>query len=251
MSEVLKPGERLDDLMRGQMRIIQNPGMFCFGTDAVLLADFARVRDGETVCDLGAGSGILPLLIAARARPRRIDAVEIQGELCGMMRRSIALNGLEDLIAVHEADMRDAPRLLGSGRYDCVVCNPPYYKAGANITGPNESVRIARHETTLTLAEILRCAAKLLRHGGRLCMIHQALRALDVADGLRAAGLAPKAVRAVHFTSGSDAKLALWEARKGGKEGLTWQKPLLLRDESGSETRDYKEIYGEIPIEDV
>ncbi len=247
MSGLLKPGERLDDLMRGQMRIIQNPDMFCFGTDAVLLADFAGVQGAETVCDLGSGSGILPLLIAARARPRRIDAVEIQAQLCEMMRRSVALNSLEDLITVHETDMRDAPRILGAGRYDCVVCNPPYYKAGANIPGPNESVRIARHETTLALYDILQIAAKLLRHGGRLCMIHQALRALDVADGMRAQRLAPKAVRAVHFTAKADAKLLLWEARKGGKEGLTWQKPLILKDEHGNETDEYREIYGEMP----
>ena len=64
----LKPGERLDDLQRNGYRIIQDPGRFCFGMDAVLLAGFAKVKPGERVVDLGTGTGIIPILLEARTK---------------------------------------------------------------------------------------------------------------------------------------------------------------------------------------
>ena len=50
-SNLLKQGERLDDLQLGGLGLIQDPDKFCFGVDAVLLSDFAKVRQGETVLD--------------------------------------------------------------------------------------------------------------------------------------------------------------------------------------------------------
>ena len=52
-TELLKPGERLDDLQIGGLELIQNPDGFCFGVDAVFLSDFAKVKAGETVLDMG------------------------------------------------------------------------------------------------------------------------------------------------------------------------------------------------------
>jgi tRNA1Val (adenine37-N6)-methyltransferase len=239
----LKPGERLDDLMRGKMHIIQDPGLFCFGTDAVLLAHFAAVKPGERVCDLGSGTGILPLLIAAREPDARIDAVELQPPLCDILRRNIRMNGLDKRILPHEMDLRDAPARLGTQKYDCVVCNPPYFKPNANLGSAREEVRIARQEIACTLDDIFRAASLLLVHGGRLCIVHQTARSADVITGMRAHALEPKTVRAVHYDARQSAKLALWEARKGGGESLAWLKPLLLRGSDGKETLEMMNIY--------
>lgn len=70
----MKPGERIDDLQRGGLRIIQRENGFRFGTDAVLLADFAAAKRGERVCDMGTGTGVLPLLLSARAEGTTFDA---------------------------------------------------------------------------------------------------------------------------------------------------------------------------------
>ena len=67
MMEVLKAGERMDDLHRKGYRIIQKTDGFCFGMDAVLLSDFARVGKKDKVLDMGCGTGILPILMEARA----------------------------------------------------------------------------------------------------------------------------------------------------------------------------------------
>ena len=110
MSAELKPGERIDDLQRGGLRIIQRENGFRFGTDAVLLADFAAAKLGERVCDMGTGTGVLPLLLSARAEGTTFDAFEVQPDVADMARRSVALNGLEERIRVHCADCREAGR---------------------------------------------------------------------------------------------------------------------------------------------
>ena len=94
----MKAGERIDDLQRDGLHIIQREDGFRFGTDAVLLADFAAVRRGERVCDMGTGTGVLPLLLSARAEGTTFDAFEVQPDVADMARRSVALNGLEERI---------------------------------------------------------------------------------------------------------------------------------------------------------
>ena len=77
MTNNLKPGERLDDLQIKGYEIIQSPGRFCFGMDAVLLSAFAKVKAGECVLDLGTGTGILPILLAAKTKGKHFTGLEI------------------------------------------------------------------------------------------------------------------------------------------------------------------------------
>ena len=93
----LKPGERLDDLQRNGYRIIQDPGRFCFGMDAVLLSGFAKVKPGERVVDLGTGTGIIPILLEAKTEGRHFTGLEIQETSADMAQRSVCLN---DLISI-------------------------------------------------------------------------------------------------------------------------------------------------------
>ena len=75
----LQPGERLDDLQRDGARLIQNPSLFCFGMDAVLLAAFAEhsVRPGSRVLDLCSGNGIIPILMDARWQDRHREERDV------------------------------------------------------------------------------------------------------------------------------------------------------------------------------
>ena len=113
VTALIRPGERLDDLQRGGLRILQRPDGFRFGTDAVLLADFAGVKKGERVADMGTGTGVLPLLLSARAEGTTFDAFELQPQVADMAARSVAINGLERRIRVHQADCREAAGRIG------------------------------------------------------------------------------------------------------------------------------------------
>ena len=158
----LKAGERIDDLQRDGLRIIQREDGFRFGTDAVLLADFAAVRRGERVCDMGTGTGVLPLLLSARAEGTTFDAFEVQRDVADMARRSVALNGLEERIRVHCADCREAGAVIGHETVQLVVTNPPYTALGAGLVSPEETRALSRSDSDCPLADWMAACARVL-----------------------------------------------------------------------------------------
>lgn len=243
MEKWRKAGERIDDLQFGRMHILQKPGAFCFGTDAVLLADFAAARVGEHVVDFGTGTGILPLLIASRAERTVFDALEIQADMAEMAARSVQMNALMERIRVHHADLRGAAELLGYECADLLVCNPPYGRAGAGLLNPEDTKALARHETACTLPEIAQSAAKVLRNGGRMCVIFPAPRMLELTDCMRAQRLEPKRMRLVYARADKAPKLLLLECIKNGRPMLHMLPPLLMSEMDGSPTAEVERIY--------
>ena len=239
----LKPGERVDDLQCRGCRLIQKVKGFRFGTDSVLLADFAAPRKKDRAADLGCGTGIIAVLLAAHAPDIHVDAVEIQPEIADMAERSVRLNGMQDRITVYGMDMRLAWRTIGAGAHTLVVCNPPYGKRGAALLSPDPDRRTSRSEGDLTPDDIARSAAMLLRDGGRFCVIYPAARAYEMMRAMDANRLAPKRIRTVHGVEGRPAKFVLMDAVKGGGSGLHWLTPLILRDADGAYTEEWHRIY--------
>ena len=240
---MLLPGERLDDLQLNGMKIIQRPDAFRFGTDSVLLADFAAPRKRDRAVDLGCGTGAVALLMAGHRPELCVEGVELQPDIADMARRSVALNGLEARMRVHCMDMRQAWRTLGAGRWTLVVCNPPYGRSGAALESLSDTRRIARHEGDLTPADLARAAAMLLKNGGRFCAIYPAPRAYELMRAVDGAGIAPKRLRTVHGVEGRAPKFVLLEGVKQGGEGLHWLEPLVLRNADGSFTDEWHRIY--------
>ena len=244
MSAELRPGERLDDLQTSGLRLIQKPGTFRFGTDSVLLADFAAPRKGEHIADLGCGNGAIALLLAGHRADARIEAVELQPELADMAARSVALNGLEDRVRVHCADMRGAWREIGRESCSLVVCNPPYGEPGGGLERADAAERVARIEGDLSPADVAASAAALLKYGGRFCAVFPARRAFELMTAMEGSGLAPKRVRSVHARASRAPRLMLIEGVKGGGSGLHWLPPLILYEEDGRVSAEWKRIYG-------
>ena len=244
-SVLIRPGERLDDLQRGGLRILQRPDGFRFGTDAVLLADFAAARRGERAADMGTGTGVLPLLICARAEGVTFDAFEIQPEVADMAARSVRLNGLEARIRVHQADCRDAASRIGHEVCDLVVTNPPYTAQGAGLVSPDAVRAVSRSDSDCSLEAWIAACSRVLRNGGRLCCVFPAPRFLQLCDAMRAARVEPKRVRFVVARAQSAPKLVLTEGLKGGRPGLHIQPMLITRDEEGRFTQEMRRIYGE------
>lgn len=240
----LKENERIDDLQRGGLRVIQRLDGFRFGTDAVLLSAFASARRRDRVCDLGTGTGVIPLLIYGREPTVTADAVELQPDMAEMAARSMALNGLEKVIRVHRGDLREIRNLLPHDAYDLVTCNPPYGKAGGTLLNPDESKRLARHEETCGVADMARAAAWLLRSGGRLCCVFPAARLLELADALRACRLEPKRLRLVHSRADKQAHLCLMEAMLDAHPALRVEPPLIIWQADGRYTEEMDRIYG-------
>ena len=171
MTIELKENERLDDLQRNGLQIIQKTDGFCFGMDAVLLSGFAAVKPGERVLDLGTGTGIIPLLLSAKTEGEHFSALEIQDEIARMAERSVKLNHLENKIEIVHGDIKEASRIFGAASFDVVTTNPPYMNDSHGLKNPTEVKAISRHEVLCTLEDVVREGAKVLKPGGKLAII--------------------------------------------------------------------------------
>lgn len=243
MNRLILEGERLDDLQTNGLHIIQNPNLFCFSMDAVLLADFCSARNGSTIVDLGTGTGILPLLLSAHTERCVFHAFEIQKDMADMARRSILINRLEEHISIYPQSILEATHILGFGSVDYVVSNPPYGRKGAVILNPKEEKRLARHEGDNTLADFIQTASKLLKTRGRFALVFPAQRMLEAMDILRCYQLEPKRLRVVFPKPMRAPNLVLIESVKCGKPTLEIMAPLIVYSNDGEETEEIKQIY--------
>ena len=138
--DLVFPGERVDDLQRAGLRIIQDPARFCFGMDAVLLSAYVQMKKARRGLDLGTGNGIIPILLSNRTDCSSLTGLEIQPASASLAERSAALNGLQDRITIVRGDIREADRIFAAASFDFITCNPPYRTAGSGkITGSAES----------------------------------------------------------------------------------------------------------------
>ncbi len=240
----LLPNERLDELHRNGYKIIQNPERFCFGMDAVLLSGFASALEGEKVLDLGTGTGIIPILMAAKTPADHLTGLEIQEESADMARRSVAYNDLEDRIDIVTGDIKDASRLFGASSFDVITTNPPYMIADHGLVNPDEAKAVARHEIKCTLEDVISQSAKVLKPGGRFFMVHRPFRLSEIFSLMSAYKLEPKRMRMVYPYLDAEPNMVLIEGNRGGKPRLSVEKPLIVYKERGKYTDEIYDIYG-------
>lgn len=239
----IKKAERIDELGRNGYRIIQNPDRFCFGMDAVLLSDFAKVREGDRVLDLCTGTGIIPILMEAKTEAKEFKALEIQEESAQMARRSVALNHLEEKIEIITGDVKEADRLFAPASFQAVTCNPPYMIAQHGLVNPESPKAIARHEILCTLEDIVSQSARLLVPGGSLYMVHRPFRLAEIMMVLTKYKLEPKRMRLVYPFIDKEPNMVLMQATKGGRSRITVEKPLIVYEKPGVYTEEISSMY--------
>ena len=240
----LKENERIDDLQRNHLRIIQKTDGFCFGMDAVLLSGFAAVKPGERVLDLGTGTGIIPILLSAKTEGEHFTGLEIQEEIAGMAKRSVSMNGLEKKIEIVNGDIKEASRIFGAASFDVVTTNPPYMNDAHGLKNPTEVKAISRHEVLCTLEDVVREGAKVLKHGGRMYMVHRPHRLIEILNTMTKYRLEPKRMKLVHPFRDKEANMVLIEGIKGGKSMIKVEKPIIVYKEQGVYTDEIYDIYG-------
>ena len=240
----LMENERLDDLQRNGLKIIQKTDGFCFGMDAVLLSGFASVKPGERALDLGTGTGIIPLLLSAKTKGDHFTGLEIQTEIMKMAQRSVALNGLEKKIDIIQGDIKEASRIFGAASFDVVTSNPPYMNDAHGLKNPGDVKAISRHEVLCTLEDVVREGTKALKPGGRFYMVHRPHRLAEIITVMRQYKLEPKRMKFVHPFADKDANMVLIEAVRGGGAWLKLELPVIVYKEPGVYTDEIYEIYG-------
>jgi len=235
--------ERCDHLSGTGWTLRYDDALFPPGTDSFALSAFPRLKPGSRVCDLGAGVGLLGLLLLRRELELRITGLELSAEALALAERNAAENGLRDRLRFLRADLRDGPALPDRGRWDLVICNPPYFPAGSGVSASGEGRRGAREEVSCSLEDACRAAGQLLRWGGSFCLVHRPERLADLLTALRAAGTEAKRLRPVCRAAETAPSLLLAEGRRGGRPGLVWEPPLILQNPDGTPTAEADRIY--------
>ncbi|MDF2485330.1 MAG: hypothetical protein K0R46_1498 [Herbinix sp.] len=242
--DYLKPGERADDLNRNNYKIIQNTKKFCFGMDAVLLSGFAKVLPGEKVLDLGTGTGIIPILLEAKTEGKHFTGLEIQEESADMARRSVAMNGLDDIIDIVIGDIKEASANFGLASFDVITSNPPYMNHGHGLVNPGDAKAIARHEILCSLEDVIRETSRILKPNGRFYLVHRPFRLVEIMNKLTEYKLEPKRMKLVYPYVDKEPNMVLLECVKGGKSMLKVEAPLIVYKEPKVYTDEIYDIYG-------
>lgn len=214
-----------------------------FGTDAVLLSNFAHAKNGDCLVDLGTGCGIIAFLILRDKKLSSSYGVDISQEAVQLARQGAAKNGFSGFTAVC-SDLKDLKGKVPFGANTLVTCNPPYKAEGAGIKNPDGVKSVARHEIECSLEDIVRVSAKLLQTGGRLCMCHRPERLAELCELMRKHKVEPKRLRLVCQRVGERPWLVLVEGKRCGKTGLIIEPDLYVESASGEFSPEMLEIYG-------
>lgn len=235
--------ERIDDLCRDNLKLIQNTDVFCFGMDAVLLSTFASAGKNDKVLDLGTGNGVIPILMQAKNEGGMYTGLEIQDISYDLAVRNVKLNGLENHLNIVQGDIKEASRIFGGASFNVVTSNPPYMNENHGIVNPESAKAIARHELLCTLEDVIREASKCLKVKGHMYMVHRPSRLVDIFTLMKNNHLEPKRMRLVYPHENKPANMVLIEAVKGGRSQLIVEKPLIVYKEDGSYTEELLKMY--------
>ena len=234
--------ETRDTILDGRVTLIQPRHGYRFSIEAILLGRFARASTRDRVLELGAGCGVVSIMLAALYRPREVVAIEIQPALAAMIARSAAINGFESVNAVC-ADLR-SKKITGveSARFDLVVANPPYRAAAAGRENPDHSRRLARGESSASLVDFVTAARRYARRGARVAFVLTARRSAELISAMRSHQLEPKRIRFVHPQIAMPASVMLIEARVGGGIEVAIEPPLILYERPGIYTAEARAL---------
>jgi tRNA1Val (adenine37-N6)-methyltransferase len=247
--DLVREYERVDDLQVGGLKIIQNPEGFCFGIDAVLISNFAKVKRNAEVVELGTGTGIIPILIAGKTKAKKITAFEIQEEVAEMASRSVKLNDLEDRIQIINDDLKNVLKHIPKASKDVVISNPPYVQTNGGLVNPRDKKAISRHEVACVLEDVIRAAAGILNVGGSFYMVHRPQRLVDIVYLMRKYKLEPKEIRLVQPKVDKKPNIILVKGVRGGNPELKFLDPLVVYNDDGTYTDEIYDIYSEAKID--
>ncbi len=248
----IRKNERIDDLGINDLKIIQNKEYFCFGTDSVLLANFVKSENSNNVIlDLCSGSGVIPIILSAKKKYKKIFGVELQSEMYDLFDRNIKINNLEDSIISINENVKDIKNIrkkitsiMEKDKIDIITCNPPYKEIGTGLTTNHDVKTIAKCEVMCNLEDIFITSSKLLGKGGKLYLVHKPERLSDLIYFGRKYNLEAKEIRFVYPKINKKPSIVLISYRKDGGNGTKVLEPLIEYNDDMSYTDEIYRIYG-------
>ncbi len=236
--------EVINDLLNySNLKIFQNSDWFNFSLDSVLLANFVKVNNKMKIIDFCCGNAPVPLFLSTKTKSS-IVGVELQKEVYELAMKSISINNLNNQVTILNMDVKDLINKYDTDSFDLITCNPPYFKimSGSSVN-KNEIKAVARHEISISLNDIFKCARKILKNNGKIALVHRADRLIDIIILMRQNNIEPKRLKIVYPFSNSTSNLILIEGTKNGKPGFKIEKNIIVHNEDGSYTSEIKKMF--------
>ena len=234
--------ERIDDLEINDLRLIQNAEGYCFTSDSVLLANLVKARKTDKILDVGAGSGIISILLAGKMGYGNVSALEIQNNMAALAARNVEMKGLNDKIVRINSSFQDFAKSGPAERFDVIVSNPPYKKPDSGEMDKNETRAVSKYELKLTLDELIENARRLLKFRGKFYMVHRADRMAECIYKLKQNNIEPKVMTLVYPKAEKSPDVVIYECIKGASEGVKIN-TLIVYDENGEYTALARKMY--------
>lgn len=242
--------ERIDDLNIKGLKLVQNTDYFLFGMDSVLLANLIESKASDVIVDLGTGSAVIPILLTAKTKCKKILGIELQQEMYNLAIKNVGLNKLEDKIQIIKEDIKNTSNIqkwlakeMGKDKVDIIVSNPPYKKEGTGTVNDGSVKYIARHEAQCKLEDIFSTASSLLKFKGKLYLVHKPERLVDLIAVARQYNLEAKRIRFLQPTIDKKPSIVLIQYVLGGGNECTVDSAIIEYDEQGNYTKDITYMY--------
>lgn len=231
--------EKLDYIPKTNLYMKHVDKSYSFGIDSILLANFSKMKKNKSLIDIGSGSGILSLACSSYYNLSKVFSIEIQKEKANLLKENIKLNGIDNIEVINE----DLNKVNFPNNFcDYIITNPPYYKKGANIKNEKEEFLLSRQEIKMNLSDIFKFSNKCLKDKGKLFMIHNPERLVDIIK--ESGNLKLKRIKFVQSKAFEKPVFILMEFVKNANDGLKFEKPLIIYDENNNYTKEVKEING-------
>lgn len=236
--------EVINDLLNfNKLKIYQNSDWFSFSLDSVLLADFVKVNNKMKIIDFCCGNAPIPLFLSTKTKSN-IIGVELQPPVYDLAVKSIKINKLEKQINILNMDVRDVHKKFETDYFDLITCNPPYFKVRETSNlNENKVKALARHEISINLEDIFKCARKILKNNGKIALVHRTDRLIDIISLMRQNNIEPKRLKMIYPFSGSKSNLILIEGNKNGRSGLEIEPSIVVHNSDGTYTDEIKMIF--------
>ncbi len=245
----LSPDITNDSLFNGELVCLQHRCGYRFSMEAVLVAHFCRPRPGNRVLDLGAGCGVIGLILAYRHPDITLTGLEFQHDLAKLASENVQQNNLQDRFRIYEADLRHPARAVDPESFDLIVCNPPYRKTGTGRINREDECALARHELKAVIHDVVRAAVFSVRNRGTAVFVYPAVRSAALISALQEQKLMVKRLQPVYSYPGDGrARLVLVEAVKnGGEECLLMEPFYIYSRKNGPYSMEMQQLY--LPME--
>ena len=238
-----KNNQRIDDLGLDGLKIVQNVDGYGFTSDSVLLANFVKTKRQDLCVEIGAGSGVISILVAHKEKPQKIIAFEIQKKVAELANQNVLLNGMEKQIQIANNKIQNFKQYVDVGSVDVVFSNPPYFKFDKKVCGENDERVISRFDKELSISDLFATASKMLKFGGKMFFVHSAERVAECFDAMQENNIAPKRIYFVHPNQRKNASVFLCEGVKGGKSSVIVMPPLFTNDLDGNYIQTIQKLY--------